>query len=151
MCQKWVDEDEQEGAPDDDYMGGMGGDFGGMGGLDFSKLGGGAGMGGDDMEGLGGDSVSPYRERNFHVLRAVSINVLIRSLQDDDDMPDLEGEGAAGNVKDKMEDDDGADTAVPPEKDSHATSSGDVEQVPEATGETGASATKTAAKIEELS
>ncbi|KAL8905116.1 MAG: hypothetical protein Q9171_006797 [Xanthocarpia ochracea] len=56
---KWVDEDEQDGAPDDmagmggmgggmpgmegmGGMGGMGGD-GGFGGIDFSKLGGGAG------------------------------------------------------------------------------------------------------------
>ncbi|KAL8765455.1 MAG: hypothetical protein Q9209_007482 [Squamulea sp. 1 TL-2023] len=54
---KWVDEDEQDGAPDDamagmggmgggmpgmEGMGGMGGD-GGFGGIDFSKLGGGAG------------------------------------------------------------------------------------------------------------
>jgi hypothetical protein len=46
-----VDEDEQDGAPDDDYMnnfgGGMGGGDGGFGGIDFSKLGGG------DMGGLG--------------------------------------------------------------------------------------------------
>lgn len=62
-------------------------------------------------------------------------------------MPDLETEGATGtNAKD-----DGADAAVPPEKDSHATSGADVEQLPEASGETGASTTKTATKIEELS
>ena len=51
---KWVDEDEQDGAPDDDYMnnfgGGMGGGDGGFGGIDFSKLSGGD-MG--DMGGLG--------------------------------------------------------------------------------------------------
>ncbi|KAI4286796.1 MAG: hypothetical protein L6R35_003950 [Caloplaca aegaea] len=62
---KWVDEDEQEGAPVDDMMGGMGGMGGGMpgmegmagmggdggfGGIDFSKLGGGAG---GDMPNLG--------------------------------------------------------------------------------------------------
>ncbi|OJD11545.1 hypothetical protein AJ78_07705 [Emergomyces pasteurianus Ep9510] len=55
---KWVDEDEQNTAADDDYgnlgdmggMGGMGGMGDGMGGIDFSKLG--AGMG--DMSGLGG-------------------------------------------------------------------------------------------------
>ncbi|KAI5290077.1 hypothetical protein KEM54_002490 [Ascosphaera aggregata] len=55
---KWVDEDEQDEAPDDDMSGfdmsalqgmgggmpGLGGDMGGAGGLDFSKLGG--------MEGL---------------------------------------------------------------------------------------------------
>ena len=49
---QWVDEDEQNDAPDDDYMnnfngggmpgmGGMGGPDGGLGGIDFSKLGGG--------------------------------------------------------------------------------------------------------------
>ncbi|KAI4233979.1 MAG: hypothetical protein L6R40_006905 [Gallowayella cf. fulva] len=57
---KWVDEDEQEGAPDDAMagMGGMGGGMpgmggmgedGGFGGIDFSKLGGGAG----GMPGMG--------------------------------------------------------------------------------------------------
>jgi len=58
---KWVDQDEQNEAPEDDYMnnfgGGMG-DDGGFGGIDFSKLGAGAGAGGDgdaDMEGLGGE------------------------------------------------------------------------------------------------
>ncbi|KAK3680687.1 p23 chaperone protein wos2 [Vermiconidia calcicola] len=62
---KWVDEDEQDVAPeDDDYMsrmggmggagGGMGGD-GGFGGIDFSKLGGAGGMGGmPDMGDMGG-------------------------------------------------------------------------------------------------
>ncbi|KAI9731331.1 MAG: hypothetical protein M1834_005234 [Cirrosporium novae-zelandiae] len=75
---KWVDEDEQDAAPEDDYMnnlaggadvpfgaGGAGGD-GGFGGIDFSKLGAGAGMPGD-MPGAGeGDDLS------------------------DDDMPELE-------------------------------------------------------------
>lgn len=54
---KWVDEDEQNEAPEDDYMnqfGGMGED-GGFGGIDFSKLGGGAGGDMPGMEGLGGD------------------------------------------------------------------------------------------------
>ncbi|RYP65668.1 hypothetical protein DL769_006247 [Monosporascus sp. CRB-8-3] len=69
---KWVDEDEQNEAPDDDFsqfggMGGMpgmgGGDFGG---IDFSKLGGGAGAGGSDDED-----------------------------EDDEDMPELEGDSAA--------------------------------------------------------
>ncbi|KAG7006470.1 hypothetical protein G7Y79_00014g036450 [Physcia stellaris] len=80
--EKWVDEDEQEGAPDDDMgamgggmpdMGGMGGD-GGFGGIDFSKLGGGGGAGGmPDMSSLGdmgGDDEA------------------------DDDMPDLEDDDA---------------------------------------------------------
>ncbi|GKU00644.1 hypothetical protein FLAG1_02305 [Fusarium langsethiae] len=79
---KWVDEDEQNEAPEDDFsqfggmgggmpdMGGMGGMGGGMGGdfggIDFSKLGGGAGFpgaegeldeeeGDDDMPALEGD------------------------------------------------------------------------------------------------
>jgi len=76
---KWVDEDEQNAVPEDDYMnnfggaGGMG-DDGGFGGIDFSKLGAGAGgagmpgMEGLDAEGGEGDS------------------------DDDDDMPGLEGE-----------------------------------------------------------
>lgn len=59
---QWVDEDEQNEAPEDDYMnnfsGGMGED-GGFGGIDFSKLGAGAGPGGEGgmpgMEGLGAD------------------------------------------------------------------------------------------------
>ncbi|KAH0563059.1 hypothetical protein GP486_002378 [Trichoglossum hirsutum] len=54
---KWVDEDEQNGAPDD--VPGMGGDDGGFGGIDFSKLGAGGGMGGmdgmDDMDMGGAD------------------------------------------------------------------------------------------------
>jgi len=57
---KWVDQDEQNEAPEDDYMnnfrGGMGED-GGFGGIDFSKLGAGAGAGGEggmpSMESLG--------------------------------------------------------------------------------------------------
>jgi len=51
---KWVDEDEQNEAPEDDYMnnfGGQGmGEDGGFGGIDFSKLGAGGGM-----PGMGGD------------------------------------------------------------------------------------------------
>jgi hypothetical protein len=55
--QQWVDQDEQNEAPEDDYTnnfgGGMGED-GGFGGIDFSKLGGGAAAGGEGgMEGLG--------------------------------------------------------------------------------------------------
>ncbi|KAK4574750.1 p23 chaperone protein wos2 [Recurvomyces mirabilis] len=90
---KWVDEDEQDAAgEDDDYMskmggmggaggmGGMGGD-GGFGGIDFSKLGGGAGMGG--MPGMGGmgdmDEDDDDAEED----------------EDDDEMPPLEGEGDA--------------------------------------------------------
>ncbi|OCT45088.1 Protein wos2 [Cladophialophora carrionii] len=79
---KWVDEDEQNEAPEDDYMnqfgGGLGED-GGFGGIDFSKLGGGAGLGGDspaDAEGADDDDEEGD--------------------DDDDDMPDLEEDEAAG-------------------------------------------------------
>ncbi|KAL8706478.1 MAG: hypothetical protein Q9201_000461 [Fulgogasparrea decipioides] len=83
---KWVDEDEQEGAPDD-LVGGMGGGMpgmggmgedGGFGGIDFSKLGGGGGMDMPDDEGADDD--------------------------DDEDMPGLEGdeeEDKAGDAKGK--------------------------------------------------
>ncbi|KAL3421476.1 cs domain-containing protein [Phlyctema vagabunda] len=89
---KWVDEDEQDEAPEDDLaamggaaggmggmpgmgdmssmMGGAGGDFGG---IDFSKLGG-AGMGG-----LGGEEGEDDDE-------------------DDDEMPALEGEDAEADA-----------------------------------------------------
>lgn len=92
---KWVDEDEQDGAVDDDPTGGMGGmgdlegmgGMGGMGGLggdrgfgglDFSKLGD-AGAGGDGFGAEGTDDLD----------------------EDDDEMPDLEDDGAAA---DKVED-----------------------------------------------
>jgi len=85
---KWVDEDEQDEAPEDDLaaqgmggmggmpgmgdmssmMGGAGGDFGG---IDFSKLGG-AGMGGEEGEDDGDDD-------------------------DDEDMPELEEDDAAAS------------------------------------------------------
>jgi len=102
---KWVDEDEQEEAPEDDLggmggmggmpgmgdmssmMGGAGGDFGG---IDFSKLGGGEGAGGLDDD------------------------------EEDEEMPALEGEEEEGD------------------------------ESKAASGETGASATKTASKIEEI-
>lgn len=73
---KWVDEDEQNEAAEEDMsqfgggmggmpgMGGAGGDFGG---IDFSKLGGGAGLGGEEEEDEDDED-------------------------DDDDMPALEGE-----------------------------------------------------------
>lgn len=78
---KWVDEDEQDGAVDDDPtgdmggMGGLGGD-GGFGDLDFSKLGGAGGAGG--AGGLGGEDADDLDE-------------------DDDEMPDLEDDGAAAD------------------------------------------------------
>ncbi|KAF9777588.1 hypothetical protein IL306_004386 [Fusarium sp. DS 682] len=75
---KWVDEDEQNEAPEDDFsqfggmggmpgMGDMGGDFGG---IDFSKLGGG-GAGFPGAEGAGDEDDDD---------------------DDDDDMPALEGD-----------------------------------------------------------
>lgn len=47
LCQ-WVDEDEQDEAQEDDYAANFGGfgEEGGLGGIDFSKLGGGAGLDG---------------------------------------------------------------------------------------------------------
>ncbi|KAI9728181.1 MAG: hypothetical protein M1828_004642 [Chrysothrix sp. TS-e1954] len=94
---KWVDEDEQDGVPDDDYMSQMGGGAGGMpgmpgmggmggmggeggfGGLDFSKLGGGAGMPDlGDMGAMGGAEDEDDDEGED---------------DGDDDMPALEGEG----------------------------------------------------------
>ncbi|ROV97753.1 hypothetical protein VMCG_07410 [Cytospora schulzeri] len=79
---KWVDEDEQNEAGEEDFsqfggmggmpgmggMGGMGGEGGDFGGIDFSKLGGAAGMGGEDLEDEDEEG------------------------EDDDDMPALEGE-----------------------------------------------------------
>ncbi|KAI1136753.1 HSP20-like chaperone [Hypoxylon sp. FL0543] len=85
---KWVDEDEQNEAPEDDFsqfggmggmpgMGGMGG--GDFGGIDFSKLGGGDGPAGEDDE----------------------------DESDDDDMPALEGEEEAKEGESKDEKDTG--------------------------------------------
>ncbi|KAI4193711.1 MAG: hypothetical protein LQ346_003853 [Caloplaca aetnensis] len=91
---KWVDEDEQEGAPVDDMMGGMGGGMGmpgmggmegmggmggmggdgGFGGIDFSKLGGAGGMGG-----MGDDAADDDED-------------------DDDEMPALEGDDEAADT-----------------------------------------------------
>ena len=80
---QWVDEDEQDGVPDDDYMNqfgggagmpGMGAD-GGFGGLDFSKLGGGAGGMPDlgAMGGMGGEGEDMDEDED----------------DDDDEMPEL--------------------------------------------------------------
>ncbi|KAK5939393.1 p23 chaperone protein wos2 [Knufia obscura] len=96
---KWVDEDEQNEAPEDDYMnqfggaggmGGMGGmgEDGGFGGIDFSKLGGGAGGDMPGMEGLGGGDEDEDDD------------------DDDEDMPDLaepEDDKTAGKGKSKIE------------------------------------------------
>ncbi|KAK4190023.1 HSP20-like chaperone [Podospora australis] len=87
---KWVDEDEQAEAEEDDlsnFGGGMGGG-GDFGGLDFSKLGGGAGM--PDM---GGDEFDE---------------------ESDDDMPPLEGEEEDAPAKTEKADkaDDGKEVAA---------------------------------------
>ncbi|KHN99187.1 HSP20-like chaperone [Metarhizium album ARSEF 1941] len=78
---KWVDEDEQNEAAEDDFsqfggmggMPGMGGDFGG---IDFSKLGGAGGM--PDLGAMGGEEGEEGEDSGD---------------DDDDDMPALEGEG----------------------------------------------------------
>lgn len=78
---KWVDEDEQNEAPEDDFsqfggmggMPGMGGDFGG---IDFSKLGGAGGM--PDLGAMAGEEGDDDSGD-----------------EDDEDMPALEGEEAA--------------------------------------------------------
>jgi len=79
---KWVDEDEQNEAPEDDYLnqfgGGMGED-GGFGGIDFSKLGGGAG-GMPGMEGIGAEGGDDDDDD-----------------EDDEDMPDLEEDDKAAD------------------------------------------------------
>jgi hypothetical protein len=97
MLLQWVDEDEQNEAPEDDYMnnfGGQGmGEDGGFGGIDFSKLGaGGAGM--PDMGTMGDQGEDDEDE------------------DDDEDMPELEdeadeadgkGKGKAAEEKPKIE------------------------------------------------
>jgi hypothetical protein len=89
---KWVDEDEQNEAPEEDFsqfggMGGaggagMGGDFGG---IDFSKLGGGEGGMPDlsALAGAGGMGGMPGGDDSDD------------DLPDDDDMPALEGDDKA--------------------------------------------------------
>jgi hypothetical protein len=83
---QWVDQDEQNEAPEDDYMnnfGGQGmGEDGGFGGIDFSKLGaGGAGM--PDMGGEGEDDNDEEEE------------------DDDEEMPELEDEAEEEEGKGK--------------------------------------------------
>ncbi|QUC16489.1 uncharacterized protein UV8b_00730 [Ustilaginoidea virens] len=85
---KWVDEDEQNEAADDDFsqfggmggMPGMGGDFGG---IDFSKLGGDAGM--PDLGAMGGEEDEGEDSGD----------------EDDNDMPALEGEETAEKAETK--------------------------------------------------
>ncbi|KIX04374.1 uncharacterized protein Z518_05242 [Rhinocladiella mackenziei CBS 650.93] len=94
---KWVDEDEQNEAPEDDYMnqfgGGLGED-GGFGGIDFSKLGGG---GGDTpgMEGLdAGDADAGDDDGGDDD----------DDDDDDDEMPDLEEDEGDAKGKGKGKD-----------------------------------------------
>lgn len=86
---KWVDEDEQDEAPEDDLgnmggmdmssmMGGAGGDFGG---IDFSKL------GGAGMEGAGEEGEDEDEDDD----------------DDDEDMPELEEDDKAEPSKSKIE------------------------------------------------
>ncbi|KKP03197.1 hypothetical protein THAR02_04716 [Trichoderma harzianum] len=84
---KWVDEDEQNEAADEDMakfgdmggMPGMGGDFGG---IDFSKLGGGAG-GMPDMSGMGLEGMPDLSSSGVPDSD---------SEEEDEDMPGLEGD-----------------------------------------------------------
>ncbi|KAJ4864373.1 HSP20-like chaperone [Trichoderma afarasin] len=84
---KWVDEDEQNEAADEDMakfgdmggMPGMGGDFGG---IDFSKLGGGAG-GMPDMSGMGLEGMPDLSSSGVPDSD---------SEDEDEDMPGLEGD-----------------------------------------------------------
>ncbi|RAL14533.1 Hsp90 cochaperone SBA1 [Aspergillus homomorphus CBS 101889] len=78
---KWVDEDEQDEAPEDDYANGFGGmdagdmaGGGGLGNIDFSKLGGLPGMNGGGFEAGEGD-------------------------EEDEDMPELEEAGEDKEAK----------------------------------------------------
>ncbi|KAI1906674.1 p23 chaperone protein wos2 [Ophidiomyces ophidiicola] len=74
---KWVDEDEQDEAPEEDFSmpGGFGGD-GGLGGIDFSKLG-----GGQNIAELAGDAAAGDDGSD-----------------EDDDMPELEEEKTPGQA-----------------------------------------------------
>ncbi|KAJ9223749.1 hypothetical protein DTO027B5_5998 [Paecilomyces variotii] len=82
---KWVDEDEQDEAPEDDYANNFGGfgEDGGLGGIDFSKLGGAAGGFGADG-GFGAEGAEGEEDGS------------------DDDMPELEGdESGEGKSREK--------------------------------------------------
>ncbi|RDW63182.1 Hsp90 cochaperone SBA1 [Aspergillus mulundensis] len=84
---KWVDEDEQDEAPEDDYGNQFGGfdgaDQGGLGNIDFSKLGGLPGMGG-----AGADLGSMDAEAED---------------EDDDEMPELEEADTKAGDKSKIQ------------------------------------------------
>ncbi|KAG6045024.1 hypothetical protein E4U17_003545 [Claviceps sp. LM77 group G4] len=107
---KWVDEDEQNEAPEDDFsqfggmggaggpamggMGGMGGDFGG---IDFSKLGGGAGM--PDLSSMAGmdDDSDDDDDDDVPALEGEA-----SKKDDDDELPPLEGEEPKGDDDDEV-------------------------------------------------
>jgi len=92
---KWVDEDEQNEAPEDDLAGGMGG-MGGMPGMgDMSSMmgGGGGDFGGIDFSKLGGGADAGEEEGE-------------EEDDEDDEMPELEDdekEGEASSSKPKIE------------------------------------------------
>lgn len=91
---KWVDEDEQDEAPQEDFsqfggMGGMGGDMG-MGGM--PGMGGMGGMGG--MPGMGGDfgGIDFSKLGGAGGFGAGDDEDDLEEAEDDDEMPPLEGE-----------------------------------------------------------
>ncbi|KAL2829064.1 HSP20-like chaperone [Aspergillus pseudoustus] len=85
---KWVDEDEQDVAAEDDYANNFGGfdgmDQGGLGNIDFSKLGAGLPGGAGDLPAEDDDEVCSSSFPHF------SISGTNITTQDDDEMPELE-------------------------------------------------------------
>ncbi|KAJ5098262.1 Co-chaperone protein SBA1 [Penicillium argentinense] len=90
---KWVDEDEQDEAAEDDYannFGGFGGDEGGLSNIDFSKLGGMGGAGGmPDLSALAGAAGGAGGEEEGE--------------EDDEDLPELEEEGGDAQKSTKIQ------------------------------------------------
>jgi hypothetical protein len=137
---KWVDEDEQDAAADDLGGGDLGG--GDLGGLDFSKLGGMGGMGGlGGMGGMGGGLDDDDMD-------------LGADKDNDDDMPDLEGEA------DEQEDagvEDAGDEAAVGTKETGAAADDAASDAPGTTAAAAASeesdtaASQPTSKIQELS
>lgn len=151
---KWVDEDEQDTAPDDD-LGSFGGAGGGMGGME--GMGGMGGMPG--MEGLGGMGGMGGMQDMLAKLGGGAGGM--------GGMPDMGDMGEMGGDDDDNDDDDAADEDMPALEDestktatakSSSASAATIPKVEEmsdaaASGETGASSTKTTAaggKIQEL-
>ncbi|KFZ10362.1 hypothetical protein V502_08162 [Pseudogymnoascus sp. VKM F-4520 (FW-2644)] len=108
---KWVDEDEQEEAPEEDLggmggmppggMGGMGGGAGGMGGMDMASMMGGMGGGGGDFGGI-----------DFSKLGAMGGAGGMGGLGDMDD----EGEGEDDDELPALEEQEGGDKAKSSDK-----------------------------------